>query len=193
MARKKPESDVERAQICEPVLPWSSVDEGTPVTTSTQPRLNGSVNVALEGPPEDHAIVSFLKSYGTIILAAAFGVLGSLAAAGFIMKPATSASVDDLKSSVATFIENHNKLDFVKDNFLKEHLQEINFGLKELLSRSRQTELQQARTDAKVEDVMRLLTPQLPHPAPTLDPDASPLPKRPADKTPLIVAPEHRR
>ena len=158
MSRKKTESETERAQIREPAPSWSSVVEGTPVTTPHSiPKLNGTGNLAVEGPPEDHEIVGFLKSYGTIFLAAAFGILGSLAAAGFIMKPATTASVDDLKTSLTTFIENHNKIDFVKDNFLKDRLQEITFSLKELLDRSRTTELQQAKTDAKIEDVMRIL------------------------------------
>ena len=179
MARKH-ESEADRAQAQEePGLPWSaSVDEGTPVTTyTTQPRLNGTGNPSVN-EQDDHVFITFLRGFGPIILAVAFGIVGSLVAAGFIMRPATTASVDDLKSSVSTFIENHNKLDFVKDNFLKQHLQEINFSLRELLDRSRQTEIQQARTDAKVEDVMRLLT-NAPAPSPSQSPLKA-LPKKPA-------------
>ena len=160
----------------EPELRAAS-SEGEPMATPSTPHLNGSGNMAVHDE-QDHAFIAFLRGFGPVILAAAFGVIASLAAAGFIMKPATTAYVDDLKTSVSTFIENHNKLDFVKDNFLKQHLQEINFSLRELLDRSRQTEIQQARTDAKVEDVMRLLT-NAPAPSPSQSPLKA-LPKKPA-------------
>ena len=51
--------------------------ETTPLAEHTQPRLNGSINTRVEGPPEDHVIVAFFKSYGAVIIAATFGVIGS--------------------------------------------------------------------------------------------------------------------
>jgi hypothetical protein len=131
--------------------------EGDPMSElNLKPHLNGSGKMSLDIESAS-PLKNFLQTYG-IIIGAIFGIVGSLVAAGFILKPATTNSVEDLRASFSNYVEKHDKLDFLRENYLKEHLQEITFSLKELLDRSRNTEIQTAKTDAKIEDVVRFLS-----------------------------------
>ena len=159
-------------------LPWTSA-EGTPVSEHIQtPRLNGSISQM--DASEDHAIVAFLRSYGPVILAAAFGVVGSLAAAGFVAQPATKTSVDELKNTVTVYIDNHEKLDAIRTETLSKDLKEVNASLRDLLDRSRLEEIHQAKLEAKVEDIIRILAipPVTPPPSSAYDPPKS-VPSKP--------------
>jgi hypothetical protein len=148
--------------------------EATLMDEFVPPHSNANGKLSIEVPPQEFALFEFLRSYGAIMLAAGFGVLGSLAAAGFIAKPATSTSVDELKSTLTTYIDSHEKIDLVRTETLTKDLKEVNASLRDLLDRARLEEIHQAKLEAKVEDVIRILAiPAVPPPPNYVPPKTS--------------------
>ena len=146
--------------------------ETEPLADHIQPRLNGASNSIVEGPPEDHVIVAFFKSYGAIIIAAAFGVIGSLAAAGFIAQPATKMSVDDLAGTLQTYIKHHDELHSIQDRYLRDTLTGIQTTVQSIEARTRADELWQARVDGVLRTFPPVATPPLvPPDSPTKKPE----------------------
>ena len=148
----------------------------------TQPRLNGSINTRVEGPPEDHVIVAFFKSYGAVIIAATFGVIGSLAAAGFIAQPATKSSVDDLAITLQAYIKHHDELHSVQDRYLRDTLTGIQTTVQTISERTRQDELWQARIDGVLRTFPPVQTPPL-LPPDYVSPDKNPVKRKPSIRT----------
>ena len=160
--------------------------EGTLVDNFQHQHINGNGKLSLDMEPSSTQ-KSLLDHYGAVLLTmtltAVFGIAASLITAGFVLKPATSASVEDLRTSFTAYIDRDEKIEAIKENLLKDQLKDINSGLTELLNRSRSVEIQQVKTDAKVEDIMRFLSSS--HP-----PIASPIvpPENTIRRTPPVIS-----
>lgn len=164
---------------------------GSPSEDVTEPYLNGSGGNSVINEAEDHALIALLKNIVPIVLAIGLGVIGSLAAAGFIGRPATTAALDELKESFLAYVKHHNELDETREKAITFQLNEISSSLRIISERSHQTEL----SLAEIKGALGFKQPILPQASPSLsleDPEPTTPARKPKPKAPAVL-PDKKR
>lgn len=119
----------------------SEITKGTicPHTSKLCPLANGGL-WPYQAPNKDHVMVWALKTFGWVIPS----LIGVLVAGGFLIKPATQASVDQMHEQFSTYVASREKEETTRSKTLETILSKIDASVSDMGERLRSAELWQA-------------------------------------------------
>lgn len=137
-----------------------------PLTKKPCPLANGHLTLPFL-KERDHVVIWALKSFGWIIPS----IIAVLVAGGFLIKPATQVSVDQVRDQFANYISTREREETTRSKSLEAILNRVDANISDIAVRLRDAELWQAEMrgilNSESSDAKASPAPAAPNPHPS--------------------------